>query len=84
MPTESSDASHPERAEHAEGAEHADAHGARRRAMTWGAGALTFSVLTLGGFALSAPATTHGTGGAGPAAGLAASSTEVGPEAAAS
>ncbi|MFF3065656.1 hypothetical protein ACFVQ3_13960 [Oerskovia sp. NPDC057915] len=36
----------------------------RRRALTWGAGALTFSVLTLGGLALSAPA---GTGGNAPA-----------------
>lgn len=36
----------------------------RRRALTWGAGALTFSVLTLGGLALSAPA---GTGGSAPA-----------------
>ncbi|MFE4466192.1 hypothetical protein ACFRCR_13850 [Oerskovia sp. NPDC056781] len=35
----------------------------RRRALTWGAGALTFSVLTLGGLALSAPA---GTGGSAP------------------
>ncbi|MFJ2300283.1 hypothetical protein [Oerskovia paurometabola] len=35
----------------------------RRRALTWGAGALTFSVLTLGGLALSAPS---GTGGSAP------------------
>ncbi|MFD6091417.1 hypothetical protein ACFWGN_04775 [Oerskovia sp. NPDC060338] len=43
--------------DHAGPADHAEPRGARRRALTWGAGALTFSVLTLGGFALtSAPA----------------------------
>ncbi|MDF2847443.1 MAG: hypothetical protein K0R97_1425 [Oerskovia sp.] len=52
----------------------------RRRALTWGAGALTFSVLTLGGLALSAPAGTGGNApgtdaGTGTSAGPAASVT---------
>jgi hypothetical protein len=62
---------------HAE-AKGSEPQGARRRAMTWGAGALTFSVLTLGGFALNAPVAAPGTGGAGPAADTAAATTEAG------
>jgi hypothetical protein len=57
--------------------QHGSEHGARRRALTWGAGALTFSVLTLGGFALSAP--TAPADDVGPATGPAASSAEEGP-----
>lgn len=42
-----------------------DQGGARRRALTWGAGALTFSVLTLGGFALGGPAPAGAADGTG-------------------
>ncbi len=59
--------------DHGVPAERAEPRGARRRALTWGAGALTFSVLTLGGFALTSAPAAPGAGsaadGTGPAVG---------------